>query len=306
MSDNSKIEWTDATWNPIRGCSRVSEGCRNCYAEGIAARFSNPGQAFHTFAKVTAPRDHLDASGGRRNGWTGKVELIEGKLLEPLSWREPRKVFVNSMSDLFHERLSDEAIDRVFAVMALCPQHAFQVLTKRPERMLRYCRTGDSADTEYEPDLDGEAWRDALIEGQAQALYNRLHKEDPSMWLSVHQPLPNVWLGVSCENQATADERIPLLLETPAAVRFVSAEPLLGPIDLHPKTDNTYRLLDWLIAGAESGHGARDMDEDWVRSLRDQCVAAGVAFFYKQKAIRGKKFPLPELDGKVWAEFPRV
>jgi len=302
MSDRSKIEWTDASWNPVRGCTRVSAGCGGpgdkggCYAEQIAARFSDPGRPFHGFAERTA-------KGGR---WTGKVALVEDMLLKPLSWRRPRHIFVNSMSDLFHESLPDAAIDRVFAVMALCPEHTFQVLTKRPARMREYC--GD---------------RETYWGGE-------------TPW-----PLRNVWLGTSVEDQATADERIPHLLATPAAVRFVSYEPALGPVDFGrwifdwgcdrcgysggetkdhcpncgwvgfvageigeaacpackellsdyyacpncEATDEfgaTGSFIDWIICGGESGPNARPMHPDWARSVRDQCAAAGVAFFFKQ------------------------
>lgn len=273
------IEWTDRTWNPVRGCTRVSEGCRNCYAERIAARFSGAaGQPFHGFAEAAA-------SGPR---WTGRVELVASALFEPLKWRRwarkfreqhgrrPR-VFVNSMSDLFHEGLPDEHIDDIFEVMENAPEIDFQVLTKRPERMREYCSER-------------------------------------------HCLPPNVWLGVSVEDQKTANERIPLLLQIAAAVRFVSYEPALGPVDFtdldmwqhvipylqrravsqgrspdnYPESiwvdcltgrnvgnDNIGRI-DWVIAGGESGPGARPAHPDWFRAVRDQCAEAGVPFFFKQ------------------------
>ena len=269
MSAGTKIEWTDCTWNPVRGCSRVSEGCRNCYAERVAARFSGEGERFHGFAER---RDSdLNAGGGSKPRWTGRVELIESKLTEPLRWRKPRRVFVNSMSDLFHEALPDEAIDRVFAVMALAPQHTFQVLTKRPERMREYVKrlpllhlppiaSGRGCDT------------DALYDQAYLALRSGA--------------LPNVWLGVSVEDQKTADERIPKLLSTPAAVRFVSYEPALGPVDFNldqfvPFSAPTPKI-DWIIVGGESGPGARPIDVAWVRSVVAQCKEAGVACFVKQ------------------------
>lgn len=262
----SKIEWTDRSdWNPIRGCTRVSEGCRNCYAEGIAARFSGPGQPFHGFAERTAK--------GPR--WTGKVQLVEDRLTLPLRWKKPARIFASSTSDIFHESLPDEAIDRIFAVMALATQHTFQVLTKRPERMREYL--SDPA-------------RKALMSCDATALAGK--KLGPGAIITPY-PLPNVWLGVSVEDQATADERIPHLLATPAARRFLSCEPLLGPVDLgrvYATKDQhgTYLheapilALDWVIAGGESGPNARPMHPDWARSLRDQCQAAGVPFFFKQ------------------------
>lgn len=269
MGDTS-IQWTDKTWNPVRGCSRVSQGCVNCYAERQAARFatgdtrqqvpsgeytgSAPGP-FHGFvAKVNG-----------HPSWTGKVELVESHLEDPLHWRKPKRVFVNSMSDLFHEALSDSDRDLIFAVMNNCPQHQFQILTKRQANMQRYI-------TE---------------------LYGRY----AAHWNS--WPLPNVWLGVSVEDQATADERIPLLLSTPAAKRFVSYEPALGPVDflqierpdlIEQLPSSRYRgsvldgrpRLDWVIVGGESGPGARPFYVDWARNTVAQCRDGGVACFVKQ------------------------
>lgn len=279
------ISWTDETWNPLRGCTRVSEGCRNCYAEGVAARFSKPGQPYAGLAAFVGAK--------REPRWTGKVALAEHLLDQPLRWRKPRRIFVNSMSDLFHESVPDEWIDRIFAVMALCPEHTFQVLTKRPERMQNYVTHL------YETDEGIERLSDAAVavSGSPCAAY----VED------VTPPIHNIWLGVSVEDQATADERIPLLLDTPAAKRFISAEPLLGPVDLTPHLWGKAKpcdecpqdgdcgcgfyprgavpnepALDWIIVGGESGPNARPMHPDWVRSLRDQCAAAGVSFFFKQ------------------------
>ena len=282
----SKIEWTDRSdWNPIRGCTRVSRGCGGpgkaggCYAERIAARFSDPGQPFHSFAK-------------RVNGearWTGKVALIEDRLTEPLRWRKPAKIFVCSTADLFHEALPDGAIDQVFAVMALCPQHTFQILTKRPERMAQYF-------------LDPGRIREQEI-GRALLSLGRNHgTTDPLA--GFYLPLPNVWLGVSVEDQATADARIPVLLRTPAAKRFISAEPLLGPVDLGAivrkctfdgtiHADGKTHPIGWVIAGGESGPGARPAHPDWFRALRDQCAAASVPFFFKQW---GSWFPTIDRD----------
>jgi len=301
MSDKTGIEWTDATWNPLRGCTRVSEGCRNCYAERVAARFSGPGQPYAGLAERTAK--------GPR--WTGKVALIESALDQPLRWRKPRRIFCNSMSDLFHEDAPDEWIDRVFAVMALAPQHQFQVLTKRPERMQAYLSN---------PHV-GVNWFNATdcVLGM------------PDMWpydglARDLGPLPNVWLGTSVEDQPTADARIPHLLATPAAVRFVSAEPLLGPVNVEsglpgPRVGGK-PCIHWLIVGGESGPGARPMEADWVRSLRDQCAAAGVPFFFKQWGAwvpwDSDKFSLVEflqvgrraarrmLDGRIHDAMPGV
>lgn len=270
MGSKTGIEWTDATWNPILGCSRVSEGCRNCYAEGIAARFRT-----NKSGKDTVYSGLTQIVNGHPQ-WTGKIVETK-KLLEPLSWKKPKRIFVNSMSDLFHENVTDEQIDKIFTVMALCPQHTFQVLTKRPKRMLAY--------------LDRALGRvaDLVIamrreRGDYSPVCPLPHLSPCSVWW----PLANVWLGVSVENQATADERIPLLLQTSAAVRFISAEPLLGKIDLTAWSRSVRGVrpddfkdcaratpsISWIICGGESGRGARPMNPEWARSLRDQCEAA--------------------------------
>ena len=277
MGDKSKIEWTDATWNPIRGCSRVSEGCRNCYAESIAARFSGPGQAYEGLVEMTP-------SGPR---WTGKVTLQVEHLNDPLRWKRPRRIFVNSMSDLFYEGVSDEWIDQIFIVMALAATHTFQILTKRPDRMAEYF---------------GELFAGHMYEVAGKS------EHPEAVMAAFANGLPNVWAGVSVEDQRNADERIPLLLQTPAALRFISAEPLLGPIDLaldcidkdekgrpfylhdkemwHPCDyacgKDIAGGIDWVIVGGESGPDARPMHPDWARSLRDQCISANVPFFFKQ------------------------
>jgi protein gp37 len=264
MGEHTGISWTDATWNPIRGCTRKSEGCRFCYAERVAARFSDQGAPYHGFAERGRPGSK----------WTGRVELVEKALDLPIRWRKPRRIFVNSMSDLFHESLPDEAIDRVFAVMALAPQHTFQVLTKRADRMRRYFL--GISEMPNEP-----AARDAMIEGAAQALFAQMSGGvDSSLWLAVHMPLPNVWLGVSVENQAAWDERWPALAETPAAVRFVSFEPLIGPIDTGLTGGGD--APDWWIIGGESGPGARPMRREWAQALIRQCDAVGAAPWFKQ------------------------
>jgi protein gp37 len=303
MSDNTQIEWTDATWNPITGCSRVSEGCRNCYAEIMAARFSKPGQWGEGLAKIVTRAD-----GTKDHRWTGKLQFNERALDKPLRWRKPRLIFVNSTSDLFHESVPDEWIDRVFAVMALAPQHTFQVLTKRPERARAYLMgvecdgarrfnvaTAAEQIANNFPIWDGHGYR--LWDGYAGKDWD---KKVTRVLCIPPWPLPNVWLGTSIEDQATADARIPHLLATPAAVRFVSAEPLLGPVDLMevaiPRPELRASLIwdalrgwggapskiDWLIVGGESGPGARPMHPDWARSLRDQCQTAGAAYFFKQ------------------------
>lgn len=276
------IAWCDETWNPLRGCSRVTEGCRHCYAQRVAARFSGLGQPYEGLATRSPAR------------WTGEVRLIEEHLTDPLRWKRPRRIFVNSMSDLFHERVPDEWIDRIFAVMALAPQHTFQVLTKRPERMLAYFTHDRSA-------------RLTAIIRAGDAVTHRGAQRNG--YYDV--PLPNVWLGVSVEDQATANERIPLLLRTPAAVRFVSYEPALGPVDFtdivirhgegheqhidalsmsddSPEDDEDFRgaCLDQVIVGGESGLGARPCDINWIRATVTACRDAGVACFVKQLGAR--------------------
>lgn len=273
------IEWTDSTWNPLVGCSKVSAGCRGCYAETVATgnvrRLAATAPGSETLA---AYREAV--SGGR---WTGRVVLNKSKLGEPLGWKKPRRVFVNSMSDLFHESVPFETIAAVFGVMAACPQHTFQVLTKRPARMLEWFawieRAGASFVRRGVNACRGVRWYAWCYEAGVEPNAGR-----PWAW-----PLPNVWLGVSAEDQTTADERIPLLLQTPAAKRFVSLEPLLGPIDLErpwapsPVVDGVCPpMLNWVIVGGESGPSARPMHPDWARSLRDQCQRAGVPFFFKQ------------------------
>ena len=268
MGRETGISWTDATWNPIRGCTRVSEGCRNCYAENVAYRFSGPGGAYEGLVRI-------GSDGKRRREWNGEVHFVEKHLLDPLKWKEPRRIFVNSMSDLFHENASDETRDKIFAVMTLCPQHTFQILTKRPQRMADY------VDGRSEPGCDG--LRGALIEGMTQKLYSEQHQEDHSdiaMWLAVPWPLPNVHLGVSVENRA-AKSRIDVLREVPAALRFLSLEPLLedlGDLDLSG--------IGWCIVGGESGPSARPCNLEWIRSLVDRCQSAGVACWVKQMGPR--------------------
>lgn len=255
--DRTNIEWTDATWNPVTGCTKVSPGCDHCYAETLAERFRGaPGHYFE-------------------RGFD--VQLRSEKLDQPLRWRRPRRIFVNSMSDLFHDAIPDEYIARVFAVMAQASQHTFQLLTKRHGRMRSL--------------LCSSAFRAHV----ADALYLMTTGEDADVstrhigaWQDgVDWPLRNVWLGVSVENQQWADIRVPALLDTPAAVRFLSMEPLLGPVrlwgnDRNPAPRTRVSGIDWVIVGGESGRGARPMHPAWARSLRDQCQAAGVPFLFKQ------------------------
>ena len=266
---NGGIAWTEETWNPLRGCSRVSEGCRNCYAESMAARFCGAGMPYEGTINPETKR------------WNGKIKLVPERLADPLRWQRPRMVFVNSMSDLFHESVPDDFIDKVFAVMALAPQHTFQVLTKRPERMLEYFKSFHGVGAE-ERGWNVCAWA-------AEQLGMGGHEMQIAQ---TPKGLPNVWLGVTVENQEAADERIPLLLQTPAAVRWVSMEPLLGSVDLallgtlprsqHANYTQVHSLLHWVVVGGESGPHARPMHPDWAGSLRDQCAAAGVPFLFKQ------------------------
>ncbi len=271
----TKIEWTEKTWNPIVGCTVVSPGCTNCYAMKMANRLAANQHTPHYAGTVT------DSNGGPV--WTGKVaEAPAATLMAPTRRKKPTTYFVNSMGDLFHEDVPDAWIDRVFAVMALCPQHRFQVLTKRAARMREYCqrRFSDIA-------LNGPA-SVILLADPAHAdpaAHADIAPDGTHVSLGVW-PLPNVWLGVSTEDQRRADERIPDLLRTPAAVRFVSAEPLIGKVSLGHLSAG----LDWVICGGESGKASRMMDPDWARWLRDQCAVAGVPFFMKQ--MTGKQ-PIP-------------
>lgn len=264
---STAIEWTDETWNPVTGCTRVSEGCRHCYIERTPPFRMN----------------------GRKLG--DPVQLHPERLAQPLRWMKPRRVFVNSLSDLFHEDVPDEFIDRVFAVMALAKQHTFQILTKRPGRMQRYMAHLQERCVEVSLAIVRTGYEESPNYTGCEVGYieEAIQKD----------PLPNVWLGVSIEDQKTADERIPILLQTPAPVRFVSAEPLLGPVDLKeewllPKfasDDSRYhrpggRGLDWVVTGGESGPSARPCDIAWVRSIVEQCRAAAVPCFVKQLGSR--------------------
>lgn len=303
MGTDTGIEWTNATWNPVRGCSRVSAGCENCYAEKVAGRFSGPGLPYEGLARI--------GKNGAR--WTGKVQVIENHLMDPLRWTKPRRIFVNSMSDLFHEGLGNEEIAAIFGIMASEDRHTFQVLTKRAARMrdwFEWVANGHPAGPLHEV-----AYRAKVILNVDGSVIDR-----GASW-----PLPNVWLGVSAEDQATADERIPLLLETPAAVRWVSAEPLLGSIDFFaflktpPRDEGLTALrspempgLDWVVVGSESGPGARPMDLPWAVKIAEDCQEAGVPIFTKQIATPdGRAHGDPKGGDPGWwpvympREFPR-
>ncbi|MFD1328258.1 phage Gp37/Gp68 family protein [Mycoplana ramosa] len=307
MADGTKIEWTDATWNPITGCSVVSAGCTNCYAMKLAG----------TRLKHHPSRVGLTKDSKAGPVWTGEVRLNSEWLDQPLRWSRPRMIFVCAHGDLFAEGVPDAWIDQVFAVMALCPQHTFQVLTKRPERMREYLTrpAGNGL-----PDVRNHlAWE--VTAGVMNAYLPGWKKEAPngkrrsraiaafSSW-----PLTNVWLGVSVEDQRRADERIPVLLDTPAALRWISAEPLLGALRLRDflptcaqycahgctasgdqECDRHLPKLDWVVVGGESGAGARPMQPEWAESLRDQCAAADVPFLFKQW---GNHKPTSDCNGR--------
>ena len=238
MSDNSSIEWTDATWNPVTGCTKISPGCAYCYAEGITLRFKRGGPFLPGKTTINLHYDRLSA---------------------PSKWKAPRRIFVNSMSDLFHEEVPFEFVREVFLTMVESDQHIYQVLTKRPKRMLEYLEWGQG------PDWPG-----------------------------------HVWAGVSVENQYWADQRIPLLVQVPATVRFLSVEPLLKAVELNDYLTD----LQWVIVGGESGHKARPMKAKWATSIRDECVEAEVPFFFKQWGGRYSKAGGRELEGRTWDEVP--
>lgn len=286
MGDNSAIEWTDATWNPVRGCLKISPGCKNCYAETFAERFRGvPG---HPYEQGFDPR------------------LVPGLLDQPLRWKKPREIFVNSMSDLFGEFVADEYIAAVFGVMAACPQHTFQVLTKRAARLQEwFAWIGERGLELMEEACEATPGTTSPAGAACVMSYNDTQQFSNLLPASAYNhapwPLPNVWMGVSVEDRRYGLPRIDELRKVPAAVRFLSIEPLLedlGTLDLAG--------IDWVIVGGESGLGARPMEADWVRSIRDQCVAGGVPFFFKQWGGVRKKLRGRELDGRTWDERPRM
>lgn len=275
MSDKTKIEWSDSSWNPIRVAAAYSPT-----DVGFVMQWASPAVLTDL---ASQPYEGLTVKTTQGTKWTGKIMLVPSVLTHPIRWQRPRKIFVNSMSDLFHEGVPDTYIDQVFAVMALAPRHAFQLLTKRPERMRDYCKAfswervvqscigADGVST-----IAGFTLQ-ALQHHFGQVPKSKLNFERRDIW-----PLPNVWFGVSVEDQAAADERIPLLLQTPAAVRWLSVEPLLGPVNLLAIDNQTDGKIDWVVVGGESGPKARPMHPAWARSLRDQCADAGVPFLFKQ------------------------
>lgn len=258
MGDGTKIEWTDATWNPITGCTVVSPGCANCYAMKLAGgRLKN-----HWSRKgLTEPSKAGPV-------WNGKVRFNGYWLEKPLEWQRPRLIFVCAHGDPFHPDVPDPWLIDIWAVMAAARQHHFQVLTKRSARMLRFL-----SDHKF-VELIKQRLAGNIERANGPAAVDDWFQAFPFEW-----PLPNVWAGVSIEDQKRADERLAHLAETQAAVRFVSAEPLLGPVDFPA---SVLRKIHWVIVGGESGPGSRPMHPNWARSLRDQCQAAGVPFFFKQ------------------------
>jgi protein gp37 len=310
---DSAIEWTDKTWNPTVGCREISPGCKHCYAATMHARLTKMGQ------KKYADPFHV-------------VKPWAPQLAEPLHWTKPARIFVNSMSDLFHEDVPNEYIAAVFGVMAACPQHTFQILTKRAERLpkwfdwlsiraaaMREIARKQKADSPLRDERDMEV-RCCLRETFVQDVQWKRHVDYPA-W-----PLPNAWIGVSVEDQQRADERIPHLMRVPAAVRFLSVEPMLGPVDLaridatkagwrgvngsdgtisafarwqeKPMRAKLSNGVDWVIVGGESGHGARPFNLEWARSIVRQCAAAGVKVFFKQAGANPVDGSL--LDGEAF------
>lgn len=336
MAETSTIEWTDATWNPITGCTLVSEGCRHCYAAGLAATRLRNHPSRQGLARINAAGEAK---------FTGEVRLNEEWLDQPLRWKRPRRIFVCAHGDLFHESVPDGWIMLVLSVMARASRHTFQVLTKRPERMQAFfAKWADLSGEdlgEFKNARGAEETRAAhpSPRGQLFALMVEAMGDPPPgaayptfdwaggmiRWPSMFR---NIWLGTSVEDQATADARIPHLLATPASVRFLSAEPLLGPVSLDdmcdgfkfvdslrgnwwhdsepPYIERGKPRLDWVIVGGESGRHARPMHPDWARALRDQCQAAGVPFFFKQWGEWAPALHDPEHGGYVLRQTENV
>lgn len=260
----SKIEWTDKTWNPIIGCSKISEGCINCYAEKMAKRLSGIDATKHYLSTlVNNPEDE------RYGKWNGTTHIVRSALSKPLTWKKSNKIFVCSMGDLFHESIPFDTIVEVFHIIKKCPQHTFQILTKRPERMLNF----------FNYFAANPYWEN----------------------------LPNVWLGVTVENQKQAKIRIPLLSKLPASIKYISVEPMLENIDL--STNNNIEILDWVICGGETGAKARNIEKEWVNNLLYQCVSSNIPFFFKSW---GASILLDnnqikynsQIEGKEYKQFP--
>jgi protein gp37 len=304
VSTNSRIEWTEATWNPILGCDKVSPGCDDCYAiRQSRMRSGNPNPNIRDAYRGIVARNQAGEI-----DWTGQINLLPHRLTQPLKWRQPKRIFVNSMSDLFHPDVPDNFITQVFAVMAQAQHHTFQILTKRHARMRAFLTDRCTCGAGHQP---GEHLRSMMALAGVEG--SQLHVPGVSgqaVFFERAWPLDNVWIGVSVENQKWANTRIPVLLDTPAAVRWLSCEPLIGPIDLgelrtmdgpvdalvgnldhvrDPSGELTAMnnprplpRIDWVVAGGETGPRAHPMHPDWARQLRDQTTAAGVPFHFKQ------------------------
>ena len=287
MGAKTSIEWCDATWNPVVGCSAVSPGCAHCYAKRIVTRFP----------QMTGAKTVLDYGGEQHplefHGWDGRAHFMPHKIEQPLRWKKPRRIFVCSMGDLFHESITDDKIDAVFGIMWACmftgtadvtiPGHVFILLTKRPQRAAEYFAKDRRQEWSY-------AAAAHCSSETCDGIYDQTYTHDG--------PHPRIWLGVSVEKQKNTD-RIEWLLNTPAAKRWVSLEPLLGYADIGLNCVNDPSKIDWVVAGAETGPGKRPMELDWARSVRDQCQEAGTPFFFKQDS-QGRR----ELDGRRWEEMP--
>lgn len=275
---STQIEWADKTWNPVTGCSHAgSPGCDNCYARRMAERLKS---------RFGYPSDD-----------SFQVTLHPDRLNEPMKWKKPQRIFVCSMGDLFHEKVPNEWLDRLFGIMALASQHTFMLLTKRPKRAQDYITKAM-----FDENCTYEGW------------YEEIYR----LGIGDSTPMKNVWIGVTAENQEQADTRISILLQIQAAVRFVSIEPMLGPVNLggvltkpswgEPDKDNMRPLeiiprndlINWVICGGETGPGARPIKPEWVRDLRDQCIAADVPFFFKKWGPKGGR----EIDGEIWERLP--
>lgn len=335
MGTKTGISWTEATWNPIRGCLRVSDGCRFCYAEVVAGRFGGPGQPYEGLTKPFVLKGQSQGKTSVEpeieHRWNGAVQLVESHLFDPIKWRKPKVIFVNSMSDLFYEKIPLDYVDRIMAVMVLAQHHTFQVLTKRADRMRDYLN---------DPEMPERVM--AYCESmKPSGLWNGNVYQARYWLIDEPRPIPHIWWGVSAEHQAAADERVPALLDANAAVRFVSYEPALGPIDFSAIEADGYRIdairggihddenglistggkdvpaLDWIIIGGESHQDkkrARPFDIAWARSLiRDAQDEGHSAIYVKQLGsnpvdgetplvIPGRKSDEPAL----WPEDVRI
>lgn len=299
MGDKTGIQWTDATWNFVRGCKRKSPGCKNCYAEVVANRFSGPGQPFEGLITV----------GKKGPRWNNKVTLVPEKMDQPLRWTRKRMIFVNSVSDLFHENIPFEFIAASFGVMAEADKHVFQILTKRSERAVVFFDW-----LRAEANARGTTVVDVCLDEAVKVTKRKKMTKDHPSW-----PLTNVWLGVSTENQEMADERIPVLLNLPAAVRWVSYEPALESVSFSgwlpnqpaKSGSNIGATIDWIVVGGESGSGARKFDWNWAKNTVLQCRNTTTKVFVKQMGSNADMAgagvsPLESRKGGDMSEWPAI